>query len=136
MKFYRYMNMCEFSRMNAGCTISGKHHHKAHTESIGVCFLAEKTVGVANDGNSHTFTPEKCYEFLSGIVSDEILVEFNVDVDTNQLNKSTGLYADPVCRKWGNYICINEYCTPYYNRDTFVPVRYCFPGESIWYSFN
>lgn len=130
MKVYRYMSMTEFTKMSAGCDITGRRYHKARTESEGVCFLSEKT-----HADGITYTPEQCLSFLAGIVTNDILVEFETE---EVLQECHAIYADPQ----GDYydiIVITEYCVPSYNRETFRPVRYAmvdYSNNADWYDFN
>lgn len=134
MKFYRYMSMKEFQKMSAGCDIFGKNSFKARTNSEGVCFLGENTLVDDRD-----FSPIQCYIFLNGIVSSDILVEFEA-ADGVELEEAFGIYADP----YGDYydcMSITEYNLPMYNRDIMRPVRYCmgnpygFSVRDEWYEF-
>ena len=148
MKLYRYMSFNEFNKMNAGITIVGKRSFKARTNSEGICFLGEKTPAetyyTEYDENdlpysvevNYTFTPEDCMRFLCGIVSKDILVEF--ETDSTNIRESWGTYSDPYGE---DCMGITEYCTPSYNRDTFIPVRYAIPNNEfcdgfVWYPFN
>lgn len=132
MKYYRFMSLNEMSKLSAGMDIVGKRHYDCRTNSVGVCFLGEKTV----DNNEHEYSPIECYEFLSGIVSDEVLVEFESSLE---LKTSYGIYADP----YGMYedlISITEYNHTMYNRETMKPLRYAmvdnYSSNWAWYDFN
>ena len=93
MKLYRYMSVQEFIKMCEGMhlTYSGiltEDIEGLLTNSIGFCFLGEKTTFVANgmpeDGfelGTYTYTPENCEWFLGGVVSPDILVEFQATDD-------------------------------------------------------
>ncbi len=133
MKVYRYMSVKELEKMSSYIDIVGRKVHKARTSSHGVCFLPEKICFEDSQGEKHEFSPEECYAFLRNIVSGDILVEFETTVE---INRSYGIYADPICLDWGATICIDEYCTPSYNRDWMKPVRYKPVGEKDWYIFN
>lgn len=135
MKFYRFMSEREFIKMSAGCPMTNNNpHSNRRTASVGFCFLGEKT----EDDNGNVYTPESCIEFLSGIVSSDILVEFEGNEDV--LNESYGVYANPMTSDWDDFITIPEYCTCEYDREMLVPTRYAIPGkryhEYEWYSFN
>ena len=126
MKVFRFMSMREFDKMNAYCPITGKKSFAARTKSTGVCFMSEED-----------YQPNYAYAFLKGIVSADIVVEF--EVDPSELTESWGIYADPL----GDYfdtIEAREYCAPSYDRERFVPVRYGIPrlyNRGIdWYTFN
>lgn len=127
MKVYRYMSFHEFNLMEAGVTIVGRSYHDANTDSVGVCFLPELTY--VRDGEA--WTADKCLEFMSGIVTNDVLVEF----ETNEtMTESWGEYADP----YGDYddtISIMELCIPQYNRSSMIPVRYAM-GDTNWYDIS
>lgn len=145
MKFYRYMSLEEFAKLSNGCDICGHKHHARRTSSNGVCFLGEHTTFVSywdyDDAKEYTFSALDCYSFLSGIVSSDVLVEF--EADSNILTESYGLYADPINMDYDTIIDIKEYCISMYNRDIMHPIRYTlgdsdgkFTDNSIWYDFN
>lgn len=129
MRLYRYMSMKEFEKLSAGCDLVNKNHfQKCRTESEGFCFLSE---------NCNGYDPIHALAFLHGIVTEDILIEF--EVDSKFITKSSGLYNDPShdC----DFIEVVEYCTRSYNRDTFKPLRYCLPDfynlkDTTWYTFN
>lgn len=128
MKLYRYMSINEFNKMLAGIDIIGKTHLNARTVSVGVCFLGENTEG---------FMPEECIEFLSGIVDNDVLVEFSVQ-NAENITESFGIYAKPFC-DYDETILVTEYCISKYNRDTFIPTRYAIVecwNHAKWYSIN
>lgn len=130
MKVYRYMSSKEFQMLTAGMTISGKKYHACRTTSTGVCFLAENTTFWSDTLHEEiTFSPEACYDFLAGIVSSDVLVEFRTECEVTE---SIGVYADPFgC--FYDRIVIPEFCVASYSMDTFVPVRYT-TGGGQWYS--
>lgn len=126
-KVFRFMSEKEFRAMDAYVPmVHPRHHFAARAGSVGFCFLDAK------ERNA-------CFalKFLSGIVSQDICVEF--EVDEKYLTKSCGLYADP-CSDCGDTIDVTEYCTPAYSREMFKPVRYAFPKpygwEIEWYPYN
>ena len=128
MKVYRYMSLKEFSKMSAGCDIVGKVFHAAHTTGHGVFFLPE-TCGYA---------PERFLDFLSGIVTSDVMVEFEVNCPYDD---SYGTYADPDNWDWYSTITVHEVCVEKYNRDEMIPVRYYIPDDyfgnhGTWYPFN
>lgn len=150
MKIYRYMSMKEFFLMDSFKTITGKAYHKARTESEGVCFLGEDTAFcvLMDDGDpdgeqlEYHFNPVQCWEFLGGIVSRDVLVEFEAPEDA--LTVSSGTYARPFSGMWDEEcIEITEYCARSYNREQFVPLRYCLDFEDVgfhdqpqWYDYH
>lgn len=140
MKLYRYMSIEEFNYVCLGLDMVNKNRHKyCRTGSVGFCFLGEHTKELYGD---RVFSPDGCYRFLSGIVSRDVLVEF--DAPDGAVSESYGTYADPDdynCDLFdGALISITEYCTTHYSRDTFRPMRYCIPDpwarEFVWYNCN
>ena len=137
-KFYRYMSLAEMSKLSWGLDIVGKKYFNARTDSEGVCFLSESTL--VEDGEySSDFSAIDCYRFLQGIVSPDMLVEFEAQVE---LEEACGVYANPFTSDWYDYISIKEYNLPIYNRDTMIPLRYTlgdasgkFTRKAIWYDF-
>lgn len=127
MKIFRFMSMKEFRTMDAYVPmVHPKHHFSARTSSKGFCFLA-----------SEDWDARFALQFLSGIVSADVCVEF--EVDEKYLTESCGIYADPHSDVWGDTMCITEYCTPTYSREIFKPTRYSFPtyGREVeWFSYN
>lgn len=118
---FRYMSEKEFNLVTSGNVIVGKRHFKARTNSSGICFLPAKVEFYSN-GIKYEFTPEQCFEFLYGIVSDDVLVKFEV-IDAD-LTESYGVYADPIDHGWFSRITITELCIPYYDREMLKPVAY------------
>ena len=134
MLVYRYMSIEELNKVMAGVEISSDNKFKnCRTTSEGICFLPE-IVKFWSDSINDTveFSPVDCFRFLNGVVSsNSILVEFETH---EELTQSSGVYADPYTDDWDATICIDELCTKSYNRDTFIPKRYSFPKEDIWYN--
>ena len=140
MYIYRYMSRNEMFLMSAGVDIKGKRSFKARTSSSGVCFLPEvitfeHTCSRDDSVELCKFSPEEAFEFMRGIVSDDVLVEFFVEnADFGRLFAHTaGVYADPFNDV--NLIMVLELCTPYYNRDMLKPVGYCVPDIWEWWDF-
>lgn len=138
MTVYRYMSNEEFQKFSAGLKIIGKKHHDAKTNSKGICFLQEMTHFTDASGRTHDWNPVSCYEFLLGIVSEDVLVEFETNTE---LNKTYGVYADP-CGGWYDLIEIEELCVDSYDISTMKAVRYCVDFDNIgsernkWYEYN
>lgn len=143
MKLYRYMCMDEFNKMSHGCDIVGKKSFKARTSSNGICFLGADTVfenayyddekGIFCTEDIH-FDPVQCYMFLRGIVSDDIIVEF--EADASLVSESEGVYCNPL--NPDECTVMTEYCMPSYNIDRIKPLRYGFVENAIsveWYPF-
>lgn len=126
-KVYRYMSLSEFSDMLKGLPIKSETNWKMKeksSSSIGICFLPESIVAYTDRG-IETYDPIFAYEFLSGIVSNERLVEFeNHGV---RFEKTSGVYADPFGSWWAR-IEVGELSTTMYNRDLLIPIRYRIPG--------
>lgn len=111
MKLFRFMSKDEFEKLINGEELANEKEHAGHTDSIGFCFMPYK-----EDEDI-----EYAYEYLSGIVTDDIVVVF--ETDKNNLNKSWGIYADP----YGHFfhtITETEYCTTNYNKNTFKILKY------------
>lgn len=137
MRYYRYMSIEEMRLMACGVDIIGHRHDDALTSSRGVCFLGEKTL-VESTNDSFEFSPVQCYEFLAGIVSKDVLVEFESDM---QLKHTVGVYASPFSDDWDDMALADEYCIPSYNREIMRPVRYTvdfgyYSKNTQWWDFN
>lgn len=89
------------------------------------------------EGQILTYDALSCLQFLKGIVSDEILVEFNPSESAiKKLHQGTGIYSDPQ-GDYGDLICITEFSTTEYDKDAFNPNRIvAFPGIKDKYSFS
>lgn len=124
MKVYRYMSMVEFNHMLWGENIIGRNSfEKMRTTSTGVCFLSEIVEGKTDFGEKVSYRAVDAYWFLMGIVSDDVLVEFEVTDDI--FNHTYGNYCHAPLNDCD--MVIEELCTPYYNRDICKPLRYCVP---------
>lgn len=152
-KVYRYMSLDEFSKLTAGLEIENKNQFgNCKTFSNGFCFLSRNIITeyiTESYYETHAeqelirkiYDPVFAYNFLSGIVSNEILVEFEVSPESN-LTKSIGTYARPFSDDWDATMTIREYCTVKYNRNTLIPTRYTLDFEKksfsdcIWYNVN
>jgi len=113
MTVFRYMSFEEFNDFKIGKTlVNHTDHSKEHcTNSKGFCFL---------DECDHS--PESAYEFLSGIVSDDVCVRF--EVDDELLTMAYGTYADPFGNNWNDNMTIDEYCCESYNNKDFKMLDY------------
>ena len=141
MKVYRYMSFKEFNTMILGIpVVHKKRAFRARTNSYGFCFLPETTEfsvysEYSNERHDFSYNAEQCYEFLSGIVSEDILVEFEV-LNESILFEGYGVYADPTyISGWDGRICIIEYSTPQYDWTTLRPLRAKIP-ERDWGTKN
>lgn len=162
MKYYRYMSLKEFEKLAAGVVLkrdskyfNGKHYKKARTTSHGFCFVGEETEistsvekYIYNEETDEDvlyyedvdemFSPVDCISFLDGIVTDDVLVEFeNISAE---LEETSGVYADPInVDDWCARVIVDEYCVDSYSRDTMKPVRYALVNgcrDYQWYDFN
>lgn len=142
MKLYRYMSINEFLKLMSGEKLTNTNKFSMNrTDSEGFCFLGEETAfqhGYDHEeGQILTYDALSCLQFLKGIVSDEILVEFNPSESAiKKLHEGTGIYSDPQ-GDYGDLICITEYSTTEYDKDAFNPNRIvAFPGIKDKYSFS
>ena len=112
-KLYRYMSVFEFIKMSQGLKIQSllDHSNTNRTSSKGICFFGDKSF---DDKFGSPHIPEDFIWFISGIVSNDVLVEFET---TNQavVNESLGIYSD------GEHI---EYWMDDYDNKVLVPLRY------------
>lgn len=119
MKIFRFMSKNEFDKLIQGEILKNNKIHQGNTNSIGFCFMK------VEDN-----TPEFAYEFLSGIVSDDVCVVFETN---KKLTKSYGIYANP----YGNFfstITEDEYCIKEYNLKDFKIIKMAIPkyDEEKW----
>lgn len=142
MKLYRYMSINEFLKLMSGEKLTNTNKFSMNrTDSEGFCFLGEETAfqhGYDHEeGQILTYDALSCLQFLKGIVSDEILVEFNPSESAiKKLHEGTGIYSDPQ-GDYDDLICITEYSTTEYDKDAFNPNRIvAFPGIKDKYSFS
>ena len=125
MKVFRFMSINELKKYLNGEELINNKKHKAHTDSEGFCFM-----------NSEDEDPEFAYDFLNGIVSDDLCAEFKTD--KKNLNKSWGMYADPY-GKFFDTITVDEYCTKKYSYGNFKLLRIAkierkgYDYEFTWY---
>ena len=86
--------------------------------------------------NCDDYCPEYAYEFLSGIVSDDVCAVF--EVDESLLTKSSGTYAAPLVDDdvgWFSTMDVDEYCCQSYDKNNFKLIAYCFNfyyGDFNW----
>ncbi len=114
MKLYRYMSVREFDKYYRGDTIVGKRSYNARTNSEGVCFLGENVNAM------------EAYKFLNGIVTEQILVEFEV-LDDTLITEAWGVYANPYPTTWLNEIMtVKEMNMPFYNKALLKAKRIAF----------
>ena len=139
MKVYRYMSREEFTKLINGTSLHNPTVRDTdYSTSCGFCFLAETTTFVTFnfDGEEQTFeyTPEDCSSFLGGIVTEEVLVEFEV-MDPQLLRSDFATYMNPISTEYEETIYITEYSCHTYDRTVLRPLRYklCKPnGYTYW----
>lgn len=131
MKLYRYMSFVELDKLTCGINLNNRNQFKQkRTTSIGFCFLPESTIISGTE-----YSPVDCIGFLQGIVTNDVLVEFEVQ-NSDCIRESIGVYAHPYL---DDIITIKEYCVSTYSRNTFVPTRYALVENRTkfqWYDFN
>lgn len=111
MKLFRFMSKKEFEKLINGEKLINKKKHKGRTGSTGFCFMQYNKDCDINYS----------YEYLSGIVDDDIIVVF--ETDKKNVNESWGVYADP----YGSFfdtITETEYCTKEYDKKIFKIIKY------------
>lgn len=117
----RYISREELEKFLSGEKLVNKKHHgeKNKSYSVGFCFLGEETVFRSQyDNKRHSYFPSECLKFLSGIVTPEILAEF--EVNYKHLKKGYGIYADPTTDSFfAEKIIVSEYCTEEYSSRNF-----------------
>ena len=113
MKVFRFMSKKEFKLFKSGKTLINDAEHKKvyDSDSVGFCFFDEDD-----------YSPEYAYEFLSGIVSNDVCVRF--EVDKSLLIKSHGIYADPFGDNFFSTMGATEYCCTSYNNKDFKMLSY------------
>lgn len=118
MKLFRFMSKKEFDVLMKGDKLINNKIHTGYTNSVVFCFM-----------EGDTDDAEYSYQFLCGIVSDEVCVIFETD---KKLTKSWGRYANP----YGSFfdtMTETEYCTNEYDLEDFKPLKYT---ENIDYIFS
>lgn len=78
MKLFRFMSKEEFRKLVNGEELENNKVHEGKTNSIGFCFMKEDICNI----------PEYAYNYLSGIVSKDICVKFETEID---LKKGYGI---------------------------------------------
>jgi hypothetical protein len=135
-KVYRYMSKKELEMIMNGETVVGQLQDDVASATgtanrSNVCFLGEVTKFRAV-GEDHAYSAVECYTFLEGIVSDEVLVEFETDIT---LEKGFGRYASPYGMGSAS-IFIDEYYVPEYSSKDFKVVRYGTPDYYKDFTWN
>ena len=131
MKLYRYMSFKEYEDVIKGKPMVNTNSFEGkRTNSKGFCFLGEKTQVEVYDEKIMDYSPLECFEFLKGIVSKEILVEFEVVPEFEKnLKHGYGGYTNQYTFQG---MIIREFSVERYNKDVCVPKRVIiFPGFDI-----
>ena len=119
MIVYRFMSEEEYNKLMRGETLVNTTKHESKTDSVGFCFMPmEQDV------------PEEAYRYMSGIVSNDVCVVF--DVAEEELQESYGIYSNPNTFIWGDCVQKTEYCTTEYDKKRFRPLRVC-KDYSWWF---
>lgn len=125
MKFFRFMSFKELDKFLLGNVLENNikfSEYNAKTNSSGFCFMSFQEL-----------KPEFSYNFLSGVVSNDVCVIFETK---NKLKKTYGIYADP----FGGFfdtITQNEYCINKYSNKNFKIIQLAFPSHKEtweWYT--
>lgn len=90
-------------------------------------------------GESEYWNAAMCYTFLSGVVCDEVLVEFE---SSCQLRKGQGTYADPNGDIWDMFslvgvqtIQVDEYYCREYDKNVMVPTRFLLDVSRLYSAY-
>ena len=127
------MSIEEFAKFNNGEILHNDRVHNAKTTSKGFCFFDLKD-----------YNPHEALHFLSGLVSFDVCVVF--EVDKSKLKERWGVYAKPAQRT-GNFLfdlmdlynnfdrrfTATEYCTTEYSNRDFKLIRF---SENIWDQYD
>lgn len=130
MKFVRFMGQNEFNKLVNGETLKMNDRQRfcesgAKTLSSGFCFLGSPILYMDKDENIHQCTPFEALEFLYGIVTTDVLVEFEAEPDV--LQRSYGIYSDPdPFAGFSDTVIVAEFCTTEYSRKKIKPIRVCY----------
>ena len=125
--FARFMSLAEYDKLMKGVKLVNERNHSSHarTSSKGFCFI-QVDPDDAEDDISYA------YQFLSGIVSNDIAVIFRNE--SANLVDSYGQYADPY-GGWYDTICVDEFCTDEYDMYSMVPVQTILPNDRGMFKF-
>ena len=117
MIFYRYMSHKEFNKYLNYQTIYPIDRWNCNV----ICFLSEKTKVISWKDNIFYLSPIECLDFLTGIVTEEVLCQF--EINKNIITPQLSTYADYNWEHSLDYdynnpetLCtVKEYILPYYN---------------------
>lgn len=115
MKYFRFMSLSEFDKLINKEKLYNNTKHDGRTNSLGFCFM-----------NLKDDEPEEAYEYLSGVVSEEVCVLFETN---KKLKESWGIYADPY-GAFFDTIIRTEYCTTQYSIEDFKILKVAIPD--LW----
>ena len=126
MIFYRYMSQIEFNKYLNYQTIYPTGRWKCN----GICFLSEKTKVISWKNNIFYLSPIECLDFLTGIVTEEVLCQF--EINNNIITPQLSTYADYNWEHSLDYdydnpetLCtVKEYILPYYNYHNAILLSY------------
>ena len=110
MKVFRFMSNEEYEKLMKGENLVNESKHKAHTTSVGFCFMDLKDN-----------PPEVAFHYLIGLVSPEVCVIFNVK-NKSILNKAYGRYTDINSKRLFATCIREEYYTTKYNKNDLEPI--------------
>ena len=125
MRVFRFMSQEEFEGFQISDVLLNNTVHKESglkSDSVGFCFM-----------DCEDYSPESAYEFLEGIVSNDIVAVF--EVDESLLTKSSGTYAAPLwCgdSNWFSTMIVDEYCCTFYSNKDFKLLSYAEPRYFDW----
>lgn len=120
MNLFRFMSYEEFKKLLNGEKLVNRKVQEGCTDSIGFCFMEYDNYN----------TPEFCYKFLSGIVSEDVCVKFLTE---KKIKKGYGVYADPFGSFFSSVVK-DEYSATMYNNKDFKIIECAIPNhnESKW----
>ncbi len=126
MIFYRYMSYIEFNKYLNYQTIYPTGRWNCNC----VCFLSEKTKVISWKNNIFHLSPIECLDFLTGIVTEEVLCKF--EINKNIITSQLSTYADYNWEHDLDYdynnpetLCtVKEYTLPYYNYHNAILLSY------------
>jgi len=128
MIVFRFMSNEEFEKYKAGEIIEGRRQ-KSESDSFGkyvICFMP--IGGDITDMSEIECEPERAYEYLDGIVSDEICAVFQASDDI--FEKGRGKYLNPY--DVPAFMRVQEVYSPLYQKNDFTLLSYCKNAHCVW----
>lgn len=122
MILFRFMSRAEYNKYNAGKKLfhMNPYKKKYNTTSKGFCFMSLDDI-----------KPQVAYDFLLGIVKDDVLCIFECkDLKKAGLKESKGFYAGFPEASWRR-----EYCTYSYSKETLRLVKVKDPHKFLDFRF-